>query len=274
MSKQRKTTEKNGDLIKGLFNELGWRLERHILELDTVERALKFLDSRRQELQRSFGAWVGDSVDEKNYGSHQSRLPGYEARGLSKDLRHFLTGEFDVTTRMDTRLLEILSTPRCRSFLSAFLQTDHYYIHYPPMVRFKIADASSSLVPVHQDAPYNAHLSDFVTVWVPLVDIDDECGGIIAYEGSHQTELMEHKASGAWANKATADTSAYTAHHIHMNAGDALLFPPTLLHESAPHRSARVRYSIDFRVIRDKKSTTKSYYDPFTEKITEVKITG
>ena len=271
MTKQPKTTDKNGDLIKGMFNELGWRLERNILEVDTVKRALDFLDSRRQELQRSFGDWVGDSVDEKTYASYQARLPSYEARGLSKDLRHFLTGEFDVATRMDTRLLEILSTPRCRAFLSAFLQTDQYYIHYPPMVRFKIADASSSIVPVHQDALYNTHLSDFVTVWVPLVDIDDECGGIIAYEGSHQTELIEHKASGAWANKATADTSTYPAHHIHMNAGDALLFPPTLLHESAPHRSARIRYSIDFRVIRDKKSTTKSSFDPLAKSVTEVK---
>ena len=52
---------------------------------------------------------------------------------------------------------------------------DRYYVHYPPMIRFKLADAPSSIVPVHQDIAYNRHLSDFITVWVPLVDIDDEC---------------------------------------------------------------------------------------------------
>jgi ectoine hydroxylase-related dioxygenase (phytanoyl-CoA dioxygenase family) len=138
------------------------------------------------------------------------------------------------------------------------------------MIRFKVADALDSLVPVHQDASYNPHLSNFITVWVPLVDIDDDCGGIIAYEGSQLTAVVEHEGSGAWAKKAVIDVSKYPSRHITMKAGDALLFPPNLLHESAPHRSSLIRYSIDFRVFRDSTDTNKSHYDPFKRAITRV----
>jgi hypothetical protein len=47
-----------------------------------------------------------------------------------------------------------------------------------------------------------------------------------------------------------------------------LLFPPSLIHESAPHRSTtRVRYSIDFRVFRSPEDTTKSYFDSLENRV-------
>jgi ectoine hydroxylase-related dioxygenase (phytanoyl-CoA dioxygenase family) len=53
-----------------------------------------------------------------------------------------------------------------------------------------------------------------------------------------------------------------------MRVGDVLLFPPSLIHESAPHRSTtRVRYSIDFRVFRSPEDTTKSYFDPLENRV-------
>jgi len=264
--------KKNTPLIKERFSSKGWHLERSVLENDVVIQAREFLDARRKNLQTLFSDWIGHEVNEENYGSYQAKLPIYEKQGISKNLRHFLTGEFDLETRMNKCLIEILSTQRCSDFLRCFLETDRYYIHYPPMVRFKLAGAESSLVPIHQDAPYNTHLSDFVTVWVPLVDIDEDCGGLIVYEGSHATDLVKHEASGAWSNKASIDTSAYSARHVLMSAGDALLFPPTFLHESAPHRSKRIRYSIDFRVIKNTIDTTKSFYDPFEKLVTTVEV--
>jgi len=260
-----------GRPIKELFAQKSWHLEPSILEEDVVVKARNFLASRLEYLRAMFERWAGASLDDAaSYARHQQRRPAYESRGLPKDLRHFLTGEFDLETRLDGRITELLSTERCRNFICEFLKTDQYYIHYPPMIRFKIADAPSNLVPVHQDLAYNDHLVDFVTIWVPLVDIDEECGGIIAYAGSHRINGVPHEASGAWANRATVDLSKYPAHHIIMRAGDALLFPPTLLHESAPHRSAQTRYSIDFRVFMRESDTMKSHYDPFTGSIRRV----
>lgn len=257
--------------MKWLFNDRGWHLERSILDQDVVVEVREFLASRQQHLRRLFEAWVGTKLDNPaSYAWHQRQVPIYEERGIPGDLRHFLVGEFDLETRLDLRIMELLSTERCRKFVSAFLQTDYFYVHYPPMIRFKIANAPSSLVPVHQDFAYNRHMSDFIAVWLPLVPIDNDCGGVIVYEGSHLADMVQHNSSGAWGSKAVADLSRYPRRHILMDAGDALFFPPTLLHESAPHCSSHVRYSIDFRVIRRSADTTKSYYDPFTRSVTRM----
>jgi len=257
--------------IKTFFNDEGWHLERAILERGTVARAYEFLVSRQQRLQQQFEAWSGEKISgAADYARHQQQLPVHEAHGLPKDLRHYLTGEFDLETRLSHVIMELLATDRCRDFVCRFLRSEHYFVHYPPMIRFKIAHAPANLVPPHQDIAYNRHLTDFVTIWVPLTDIDEERGGVVVYEGSHVDGDVEHAASGAWANKALADLSRYPARHVVMNAGDALLFPPTLLHESAPHRSPRIRYSIDFRVFRRAGDTSKSYYDPFAKVVTQV----
>ncbi len=254
--------------IKDRFGPAGWLLVEELLEPTTVKNAKLFLESRRANLQRQFETWVGSPLEEKGYGWHQGQLADYESRDLPKDLRHFLRGEFDLETRLDKVLVSVLSTPACREWITGFLKSDGYVIHYPPMVRFKVADAPNSILPPHQDAPYSEHLREFLTIWVPLVQIDDDCGGILVYNGSHTMPLEPHIASGAWEAKATGDHSRFPTEHVIMDAGDILVFPSTLLHESAPHRSSRTRYSIDFRVVARPEDTTKSYFDPFSGTIT------
>lgn len=245
-----------------LFDDSGWHLETSLLDVAPVR---DFLSARRERLAREFSAWLGE--ENGSYAWHQTQLPAYESRGLPVDLRHYLVGEFDLETRLDLRISDILSTERSREFLCRFLGTDRYLIHYPPMIRFKVAEAPGNIVPVHQDYAYNRHLSKFITVWVPLVDITEECGGVILYEGSHLSEPVRHEASGAWSNKAQTEVDGFNPRHILMRAGDALIFPPNMFHQSAPHLSSTIRYSIDFRVFPAPADTTKSYYDPFTKTV-------
>lgn len=259
-----KTEQSTRVKCKNLFGAKGWRLEKSLIPLNEIETVRQLLEKKRLDLEKQFVDWTGDPLWSKieTYGLHQARLPEYEARNIPKDLRHYLRGEFDLETRLDLRIVNLITSKNCKLFLKNFLESDHYFIHYPPMIRFKIEEAPSSLVPIHQDYAYNHHLTDFITVWVPLVTVDEKCGGVIVYEGTHHLEKVEHVPEGAWGNKALAKLATYTRNHVDMNEGDILLFPPTLLHESAPHRSSRVRYSVDFRVFRDPKETTKSYFCP------------
>jgi hypothetical protein len=257
--------------VTDFFPANGWHCEPAILEPGVVARARDFLAARLTILHKQFEKWSGLSVtDASSYARHQQQLPLFESASIPKDLRHYLTGEFDLDTRLDACITDLLSTSRCRDFICGFLRRDCYYVHYPPMIRFKIADAPSNLVPLHQDVAYNRHLNEFVTVWVPLVDIDEECGGVIVYERSQFLPTLQHEVKGAWANRAVVDVSQFRRHHVLMQAGDALLFPPSLLHESAPHRTAHIRYSVDFRVFFNAANTKKSYYDPFTRSIRRV----
>ena len=201
---------------------------------------------------------------------HQRKTDEYLTRGLPKDLKHFLRGEFDLETRLDKRIMQVLATPRVLAYLSNFLSSDGYCIHYPPMIRFKMAGAEASKLPPHQDWPYNTHMKDFLTVWVPLVVVDEGTGGVVVYEGSHQDGNVQHVAEGSWEAKALADLDKYSQLHVHMNPGDILTFPSELLHASAPQTSSRIRYSIDFRVFRAPEDSTKSFFKAKTQEIVRV----
>ncbi|NDA66116.1 MAG: hypothetical protein EBY09_05650 [Verrucomicrobia bacterium] len=114
------------------------------------------------------------------------------------------------------------------------------------------------------------HMKDFLTVWVPLVVVDEGTGGVVVYEGSHQDGNVQHVAEGSWEAKAIGDLDKYPQLHVHMNPGDILTFPSELLHASAPQTSSRIRYSIDFRVFRDPADSTKSFFKAKTQEIVRV----
>jgi hypothetical protein len=253
-----------------LFDRKGYRLERSLLDPSAALEARNLLLASRERLHRLLEQWTGQPVaDNAAFARHQLRIPEYTDRGLPADLRHYLVGEFDLETRLDLRICRVLATPEVREKLTGFLGTPRYYVHYPPMLRSKMADAPGSILPAHQDFIYNRHLGDFITVWVPLVDIDDQVGGLILYDGSHLDGSVEHAPNGPWAHGLTELAAhPYVRHPVHMKLGDALLFPPLLIHESAPHRSTtQLRYSIDFRVFREPEDTTKSYFDPFENRV-------
>lgn len=253
------------------FNQKGWHLEKALLDTTLVSEVHNFLLKRRQWLESRFNDWSGQSIaTPQDYARHQAAIPQYETQGLPKDLRHYLTGEFDLETRLDKMVVRLLGSPNVRSFLQDMLGSERYIVHYPPMIRFKVADAPGSILPAHQDGPYSPHLKEFITVWVPLVDIDSDCGGLIMYNGSHLGGGVEHGSSGPWAFGVKDNAAAYTTTHVEMQAGDVLIFPGLTIHGSAPQRSAtRQRYSIDFRVIRTPADTAKSYFDPFTNEVTQ-----
>lgn len=249
-----------------LFGRRGWHHEEQLLSSQEVDDLIAFFDQRREQTEKAFRAWAGEP-QELSYTQHQARLPDYEARDLPPDYRNFLVGQFDLETRLHERILDLLSTPSLTSFIRRFCGSENYYLHYPPMIRFKAPGAKESLVPVHQDTAYNPHLKDFLTAWLPLTDIDDACGGVIVYTGSQELPESKHEASGAWANRSSVDLSNYERKHVHMKAGDLLLFAKGLFHESAPHTASHLRYSVDFRVIPTPEATSKSYYDPGLRKV-------
>lgn len=262
--------DKSQKALLDLVGNSGWHLEKGVLEPDKVVALREFLEERRKRLQEQFESWASVKLNTaEDYGRCQAQIPEYESRGLPKDFRHFLTGELDLETRLDTRIVELLGARRCRDFLCESLGVERFYIHYPPMIRFKVAESPGSVLPPHQDAPYSSHLREFLTVWVPLVDIDSEVGGLIMYNGSHRAGILDHRASGPWAFGTEDGISRFETEHVFMAAGDALLFPSSTIHASAPQKSrTRLRFSIDFRVFRNATDTTKSYFDPFENKIT------
>lgn len=103
----------------------------------------------------------------------------------------------------------------------------------------------------HQDGIYNYGI-DFITCWVPLMDIDDEVGGLAVVPGSHKSSLYPpdvfkdpNRRVGIPAG-AIPDAAWRRPNY---KAGDLLMFHSMTAHAGLPNTSNKLRLSMDIRFL-------------------------
>lgn len=129
----------------------------------------------------------------------------------------------------------------------------------PPAARWILPSNEKAAVPAHQDISYNSHMSNFIVCWVPFVDIDDECGGVLVYDGTGKLGRLDVENGEFWLEG--LDTNSYIGEHKKIKKGDVLLLNPYVLHESFPNTSKHIRFSCDFRFFGENDTSTKSFLD-------------
>jgi len=143
----------------------------------------------------------------------------------------------------------------------------------PPTARYVLPHCSLARVPLHQDVSYNRHMEDFCVVWVPLVPIDQACGGMAAYARTHKTHemVLEHRRNAAdgWLppiDEAAVDPAKRVV-LAPLEVGDLVVMTKSTLHESMPNLSNRMRLSCDFRFFGERSHSTKHYLDIAADKV-------
>jgi hypothetical protein len=124
-------------------------------------------------------------------------------------------------------------------------------------VRFTFPGDDVHVVPPHQDAVSNGPNTDFLTFWIPLVDVPREMGGLAVAAGSHRAGLLRHvdhptqesvffpgQRQPSIALDAVDADSWRTADY---EAGDLVVFHAHTVHGGGPNRTDRVRLSVDGR---------------------------
>jgi len=121
-------------------------------------------------------------------------------------------------------------------------------------LRPKMPDSELTAFPLHQDSQYygkpsrHAHI---ITVWIPLVDVDEVNGCLYLIPGSNSWELIGSKRDKNRNMRSFEDVEARgTPVPVPMKMGDILLFSNMTFHGSKVNRSAQVRWSIDIRYCR------------------------
>ena len=104
----------------------------------------------------------------------------------------------------------------------------------------------------HQDAHYYRDWTPadgkLVSVWMPLVPVDEETACLEMALGSHAAgQLPRTRGYNRLFTVADEHLDPYERKAMAMQPGDALLFSDTTLHQSLDNRSPRVRWSIDIR---------------------------
>jgi hypothetical protein len=243
------------------FREEGYQVLRGLVDPVVVAQVREFLEA---ELSASAGM-VRRALGVDDEGADLATVAKQAVESgrfdeLEFETQQLLSGHFALNTRLSDRLWPIASQPGVRSVLEAIFEDNRLFMHMPPAARWVLPGYRQSGVPAHQDVSYNQHMSDFVTLWVPLVRTDEECGGVAVFAGSHAPqERPTQKSDRFWLE--SVGTAGFTRVHESMEPGDALLLNRWIVHESMPNRSARMRLSIDYRFFCGRDQSTKHHLD-------------
>ena len=244
-----------------LFNQQGYQVFRGVLDPVVVAEVRTYLqalvDAQVAAACREIGCPGMPALVE-----HIRRVAAGEQnalKNLSKETSDTLSGHFSTQARLSPELLKIPRQAGLQEVLRAVLGDERLFLHMPPTARFVLPGNIYAAVPAHQDAVYNKHMSNFVTIWVPLVPIDDECGGIRMFKGIAPEYPIENDPSNFWHKSVPAD--GRESEDLNFAVGDLVAIHPLNVHQSRMNRSARVRFSIDFRFFGGRDTSTKHHLD-------------
>ena len=117
-------------------------------------------------------------------------------------------------------------------------------------VQIRIDDPTNDRnLPLHQELELMALLG--VGVWIPLVDTDEEIGGLQVVPGSHKKGLQKHRTRNetkSGYNKVIWNYDKKKVRYLSVKKGDAVVFHPFLFHGSMPNKSNKTRWTLVFRL--------------------------
>lgn len=235
-----------GDAHDATFARDGYQIMRSVLSPQTIASVRGFLEESLAEAFAIMAPW-GIRPDDRDNGRKVAQVLASAAPGtLPEDVKKTMLGHFPLPTRLSERLWAVPREARLQAVLREALGSERLFMHMPPAARFVLPHNTGAMVPAHHDVSYNEHMAEFVTVWVPFVEIDEACGGMTMFEGSQDAVDRHDEKSDLWLKRVS--TTGYRPRVCGpLSPGDVVVFNKWIIHESRPNVSQRTRLSIDFR---------------------------
>jgi len=116
--------------------------------------------------------------------------------------------------------------------------------------------------PLHQDWPSMQASLNSLVIWVPLVDITEENGGVIFYPGTHKHGVLTYERIGGFAGVDKPNTESIQPE---LKIGDIAVFSTFLVHESGQILDNSIRWSCHFRYtdLNDSDLIERGYPNPY-----------
>jgi hypothetical protein len=243
----------------------GSQIVRGLIEPEVIETVHRFLSSSIADADAILGK-AGLSVSDPEFGA---RTADISEPDLPPDVASVLLGHFPLETRLSRVLWSIARLPDVQELMRTVLDSEPLFMHLPPTARYVLPHNRRAAVPPHQDVSYNRHMADFAIMWVPLVSIDEHCGGVAVYDGSHLGGEQQRGADGAGWLGATRTDGLQRSVCAPMEPGDVLLLDRWIIHESVANESPDTRISVDYRFFGGPPKSDKHYLDFQTMEVIE-----
>lgn len=120
-------------------------------------------------------------------------------------------------------------------------------------VRPKVPGVAAGAVPWHQDKSYwpDANANPVITVWIPLVETNDENGCLMVWPRTQHTKLLSYHHETITSTKYLEIDEKHLVGKkeisLPVKPGDMILFNDRCIHASGPNKSSGVRWSLDLR---------------------------
>lgn len=252
------------------FHREGYLILEDCIPLDALDAARELMLSSSQDIEARLDE---AGVKPGNVDHFLAVRPAAMDQAAYDELRALVSGNFPKTVKGHDAFWDLLGSERLRAVLKRILDAGHLYLHMFPSPRRVVPTSSLAAVPRHVDRQYNGHMSNFVTVWVPIEAFAENAGGVRVFPKSH--EFANTPAEGEarrldndlWFAPVHGDLSDGVFARV--PKGGALLLHRDVVHESVLNRSGSVRLSADLRVFGDRDTTTKHYLDLQERKVFE-----
>jgi len=211
------------------FELNGFSIIKGLLSNTEVESILSQVDSVFSQALMKLGVKTEQySLDEK-YLLLKNEYPKIKAHC------------YDLLGRLDA-VVHIMSSNRITQFCKEIYRT--------PMVidgtQIRIDDKSNDRVlPLHQETNQMAFYN--ITCWVPLVDVNEDIGGMMVVPGSHKDGFKKQVYYPEFNNYHGLPENLVEEGQcvqFKLNKGDAVLFHPCLYHGSVKNKSDKIRWTM------------------------------
>jgi len=153
---------------------------------------------------------------------------------------------YNMTRYLDS-LLSSSSSSRIINHVKKLLLSDTTLSEGP---QIRIDDTSNDrIVPFHQELSQISIKN--VTLWIPLIDINGDTGGINIIPKSHKNGYVPHEFYEEYHNyyciKKDYPIDNSRAIKVRANAGDAIAFDGASIHGSSPNKTNKIRWVLIIR---------------------------
>ena len=117
-------------------------------------------------------------------------------------------------------------------------------------VRTKLPEEQLTTLPWHQDSDYYGAQTEplhILSIWMPLVDVDETNGCMQFIPGSHKWGLLPTERQGHHLVPTEDVEARGRVEMLPMTVGDAVAFRNLTFHRSSMNNSDAIRWSIDLR---------------------------
>jgi len=220
------------DKLSALYQEEGYLFFRNVLNEPAVLRA-------KQEFVRV--------LQQQGVSKQGEAEPIWTGAGLDQiddDALYALDGYQE--------LLELESTRRLIEEIFA----EPVFMYRNVDIRFALPNDAKHLTPSHQDHFFIRQTERFRTVWIPLMRIERNVGGLTVAARSHHRGLLEHVEHetaysyifrGRKQRGVPLESIGQTWLTADYRPGDLLMFHSLMIHRALPNTSDRIRLSLDTR---------------------------